>query len=257
MGKLFDGRGRRLTPAHTRKQGRRYRYYVTHEDDRDEDTFHGRSGGGWRLPARDLEGRVTDIVGLMLKDTAAIAEAALTAGLNGDELNLLLCRVDGAGKIDFLEWAQRIELHPHRIEILVKLPGKTSIELKQTTPMALRRRGCERRLVIAPEAQLPGKPDSRILRAMSLGLRFWERLNSDPTLTALEFARQEGVDNRYLGRTLPLAFLAPKIAERFAAGHQPPDWTAERLIRWEPLPLSWRVQNDSLTVAALMRHAPR
>lgn len=32
MGKLFDERGRPLTPTHANKKGRRYRYYVSHSD---------------------------------------------------------------------------------------------------------------------------------------------------------------------------------------------------------------------------------
>lgn len=38
------------------------------------------------------------------------------------------------------------------------------------------------------------------------GFKFWQQLMSDRPLTAVEFARQEGVDNRYVGRALVLTF---------------------------------------------------
>lgn len=68
---------------------------------------------------------------------------------------------------------------------------------------------------------------------------------SEKPLTAVEFAKQEGVDDRFVGRTLPLAFLAPQVVTRLAAVNHSPDWTSERLIRWAPLPMSWSEQADT------------
>lgn len=43
-GLLYDGLGRRMSPSHASKQGKRYRYYVTHEQQRAD-----RSEAAWRV----------------------------------------------------------------------------------------------------------------------------------------------------------------------------------------------------------------
>jgi site-specific DNA recombinase len=48
---------------------------------------------------------------------------------------------------------------------------------------------------------------------------------------------------------LPLAFLAPEIIEAIAAGRQPADLTAHRLIRTIDLPAEWSAQKRSLGFA--------
>src|SRR3954452_3529863 len=50
-GLLYDETGDRLTPSHSVKAGRRYRYYISHrlmQARRRDET-------GWRLPAEELE----------------------------------------------------------------------------------------------------------------------------------------------------------------------------------------------------------
>ena len=46
VGLLYDGLGRRMSPAHANKQGKRYRYYITHDQQRTN-----RSQPTWRVPA--------------------------------------------------------------------------------------------------------------------------------------------------------------------------------------------------------------
>ena len=79
-------------------------------------------------------------------------------------------------------------------------------------------------------------------------MRFWRQLmHADKPLTAVKFAEQEKVDNRYVGRTLQLAFLAPDIVEQLASGRHAPEWAADRLIRWEGMPIVWKEQRAALT----------
>jgi len=79
-------------------------------------------------------------------------------------------------------------------------------------------------------------------------MRFWHQLmHTDKPLTAVEFAEQQKVDNRYVGRTLRLAFLAPNLVEQLVSGRHAPEWTADRLIRWEAMPIEWEEQRVALT----------
>ena len=54
------------------------------------------------------------------------------------------------------------------------------------------------------------------------------------------------MSDRYVSSLLPLALLAPEIVDAIAAGRQPPDLTAHRLIRSLDLPVDWAAQKRLL-----------
>src|SRR5438034_4652516 len=60
-GLLVDGRGDRLTPSHTVKKGRRYRYYVSAALITETGTDRAQ---GWRLPAQEIEDAVIRVLAL-------------------------------------------------------------------------------------------------------------------------------------------------------------------------------------------------
>ncbi|RYG28058.1 MAG: recombinase family protein, partial [Burkholderiales bacterium] len=66
-GLLWDGDGRRMSPSHSTRGSRRYRYYVSRADDAE-----ARSTPIWRVSARDIEAHVLAIV------TSAVEEARHT-----------------------------------------------------------------------------------------------------------------------------------------------------------------------------------
>jgi hypothetical protein len=70
-GILRDEHGRRMTPSHAVKLGKRYRYYITHAAEL-------RSGGpqAWRMPAADIEAAVTDRLVRHFRDYREIASLA-------------------------------------------------------------------------------------------------------------------------------------------------------------------------------------
>ena len=57
-------------------------------------------------------------------------------------------------------------------------------------------------------------------------------------------ARAEGRQRTYVGRLLPLAFLAPDITEAIVEGRQPPSMTIDRLR--DPIPMDWNEQRKML-----------
>lgn len=227
------------------RRGRRYRYYVSHSDARDDDRLNQAASDGWKLSARDVEARVGDIVAAMVSDSGKIAEAATAASMRATDLSALLSAMRDASAAERLGWVERVDLSSDGVTVTIRLPGLSQIRLTEVVAMAMKRRGVERKMVIAANNTPIGNPDPRILRVLSIGLRFWTNLMSEKPLTAVKFAKQEGVDDRFVGRTLPLAFLAPQVVTRLAAGNHSPDWTSEQLIRWQPLPLSWNEQADT------------
>ncbi len=94
-------------------------------------------------------------------------------------------------------------------------------------------------MVIGSTTNQMNNADPRVTKALSIGYRFWVQLNHNDPKMARDFAEIKGVDNRFVGRALQLAFLAPDIVEALANGRCPPEWTSERLLRQENLPLSW------------------
>ena len=55
-------------------------------------------------------------------------------------------------------------------------------------------------------------------------------------------AQAEGVTGTLVSRLLNVAFLAPNIVQRIAAGDHPPQLSAERLMRMGPLLIDWAQQ---------------
>ena len=65
------------------------------------------------------------------------------------------------------------------------------------------------------------------------------------------------MNDRYVSQVLPLAFLAPDIVAMILDGRQPPDLTAERLIKHTRLPLDWAEQRRLLITRPLGRKVHR
>ena len=60
MGRIFDDRGNRMTPSHSRKEGMRHRYYLSSA------LIHGRpeaAGSDSRVPAAKVEAVVVEASG--------------------------------------------------------------------------------------------------------------------------------------------------------------------------------------------------
>src|SRR5438876_6902732 len=86
----------------------------------------------------------------------------------------------------------------------------------------------------------------RSRKACNPGERSFEALVSGQVRSVAELATVEGISDRYVSSLLPLAFLAPDIVEAIAAGRQPPELTAHRLIRTVDLPIAWAAQKQLL-----------
>jgi hypothetical protein len=71
MGRIFDDRGNRMTPSHARKNGKRYRYYLS------STLSQGRAehaGSVRRIPAPEIETLVIDAVRKRLKESIPVTD---------------------------------------------------------------------------------------------------------------------------------------------------------------------------------------
>lgn len=90
------------------------------------------------------------------------------------------------------------------------------------------------------------RTDRALLLAVARGHHWFGELASGTATSTVEIAKREGLNDSYVRRLLPLAFLAPAIIEAVSAGRQPSDLTAEKLTRAVSLPLAWSEQQRLL-----------
>jgi site-specific DNA recombinase len=269
-GLLFDERGHRLTPSHCVTRGKRYRYYFSQAllGERSEHTSAVR-----RLPAAELERLVTRRCCTLLASSPAVLEATseheddarmrATLVTSANELATKLPKCSVSERRDFaLAVTAKIVVTERAIEItiakgllrLVLLGLRRPDEVASATAPTgaedvimlrvdtqLRRCGSEVRLVVPPEsAPATHRVDQALVKAIARGRAWYEELMSDRAGSLGEIADRLQLHQRYVGRIIRCAFLAPDIVEAVLEGRQPPTLTVEKLRLG--VPLAWEAQ---------------
>ena len=261
-GRLFDESGQSLTPSHAVKGERRYRYYVSRSLIKGPADSTGR---GWRLPAPQIERTVASAAYTILSDQVAIAEAAHTIGAAESRLpsifsvaaawtKRLQSEVEAGAALNAL--VDRVDLTDSGIRVSLKLPNSiteeqhganaTALTVTRVFPMQIRRRGFEMRLVIQGSHAPVSLADLALIKAIARGRQWSDDLLAGRVESVAAIAKREGVLPNYVRRLTRLAFLAPKIVEAIAAGHQPPELTAKALTERIELPLIWSEQERAV-----------
>jgi site-specific DNA recombinase len=125
-GLIFDGDGKRMTPTHANKRGRRYRYYISA-------TLLDRGPSGpnaMRVPAGEVEGLVLDRMRQLMASRKDIADALAPFGLKARELDVALRRAielsqqwstlpPGDTRALTRQVISRVSLSPDRIEVAI------------------------------------------------------------------------------------------------------------------------------------------
>jgi hypothetical protein len=216
-GKLFDEQGEGLTPTHTKKGQRRYRYYVSRS------LLKGTGTDGWHVAAAELEKLVVAAVAKMLDDRKLL-EAAEQHDLDPTRISALFriaherssqLRTASDMSDELAQILERIELRTEHIRIALKLPLPTATDanatltLTQELPFKIRRRGVEKRLLIAGGTITRRQVDRALLKAVARAHCWLEDFLSGrlPSLTAI--AEREKVTKRYVSRLVRLSLLAP------------------------------------------------
>jgi len=257
-GKLFDEAGIGLTPKHAVKNGKRYRYYVSKKLAAGSGcTSSLATDPVWRLPARPIERLLAEAVQNLLRNPAELTSLAREAGVEKSRIAELLARARGWGG-DPLELIDRVELGTEESAIVVSLRGFVAgppTRIRLTAPTALRRRGVETRLVLGGSEGEGGTSglDPVLVKAIARAQRWFENLVMGRARSLVEIAKAERVTQRYVGRLLPLAFLAPDIVASVLAGTQPVHLTTELLTKRVELPLDWEAQRLLLGVDGTRR----
>lgn len=249
-GRIYDADGQRLYSTHGKKRGKRYSYYVSSTRD---------NRNGWRLPAGDFEALVQQSLAGFLSDPtrvdaelgapglteAAIARAARLAPASGDSkaLREALQHLDARVSID--AHAIRIELNRSLLAEAMMV-GTSKALLRDSvaliTPISLKRRGIELRLVYASPDARPANRDPHLIDLIRRGWAAWKKLTT-------EQRSPNPVERSHLVRFARLRFLAPDITLAIIEGRQPVELTARSLLRCGEIPLDWNDQRKVLGFA--------
>jgi Recombinase zinc beta ribbon domain len=279
-GLIYGPNGRPMSPSHTRRRGRVYRYYVSREAIADGyDSCPMTS-----VRAADVEGAVLNRIQKLLAAPELVARTWAAAKREGDDeiterdvtvllaefatvwnelfpaeqariLQLMVERVDV--QEDALEVRIRTEGEPGRgiaaagreegsmKGVESRLDGST---LVVRIPMRFQRRGGRKRIVAPDGSELmpatKPRPDGALLKALSRAWR-WQRMLDEGIYGAVsDIGDAENISKSYVSRILRLALLAPDIVEEILAGRTYQGVMLEQLE--QPLPGGWEEQRRRL-----------
>jgi hypothetical protein len=259
---LVDARGRRLTPTHAVKKGRRYRYYVSTALITEAGT---ECAQGERLAAQQIEDAVIRILIDWLTQPAKLLEPAGEVGIRSDQVSKMFGRAarlaaalrgssaDRAKIVQAL--VSQVTVDEKRIVIKVRrgivLDGNAgalrdqsddTIELPAT--IEFKRRGVESKLVLPGLAEQSHglRCDPVLIKALVRGRAWFGELATGRARSLKELAKRDGISRRYIRRLVGLAFLSPRLVEAILKGQQPVGLTATRLSELD-LPLDWTEQH--------------
>ncbi len=255
-GLVYDDRGERMSPTHANKKGTRYRYYVSQSLIK-----RGRpqaSEAACRVPAAELESIVEDRICALLKDEAAVFNAAGATTVLARK-TMIENAADLARRWQALPPSEkrailhaiiaRIDVRPETVDVAIRpalLPAvvKPDLDIRRlpvtpegaiqvlSVPARLRRTGLETKLLIHGTlgAEPPRRSDRSLLRLIAMARRFNELVTAGAGLTVTELATQAGVSRSYFSRILRLSFLAPEITKAIVQGRQPSEFSAIKLM---------------------------
>jgi hypothetical protein len=116
--------------------------------------------------------------------------------------------------------------------------------IRVVIPLAIRRRN-GRPKILPPENmgdQHARAQDPHILKALGRAWTWRRKLESGEMATVGDIAKSERVTDRFVSRTMRLAYLSPEVMERLVVRRQPPAVSGNDLVRASYLP--WAAQTE-------------
>src|SRR5271169_4360988 len=229
-GRIFDDRGNRMSPSHSRKGGARYGYYVSSA------LIQGQpqsAGSMARVPAAKIEAVVLDAVRRHIGHDAPVDNTELVT-----------------------TYVRQIEVR--RTEIAISLLSEDhASEDEKDNPLVLTAPWSKtphrrHRDVIAPEgssraAARPIRSDTRVklVSAIARGRQWLSEIEAG-VATFDAIAAREACSKRHVNMTISLAFLAPSLVKAAVEGRLPHGIGVARLF---DAPVAWSRQHLMLGLA--------
>jgi site-specific DNA recombinase len=265
-GLLYDVEGHRFTPTHANKRGKRYRYYCSRVLKK-----NGRkTAGPVRLPAQEIEELVVSELNRLFRSPQQLLDVLNESSMSGSIRQRLLESIQVPGEMKALSNAVLTSLlhgvlvHDDRIEVQVRKGALLKLLIGQDQdPQAdgaehdllgsitlqvqaqLKRRGGEVRFLLPPDsAHAKPHPVPSLVRAVARAHDWLAQILRGAVANQRAIAAETGLNERYISRVLPLAFLAPDLTEAILEGKQSSTLDLGRCLK--PLPSDWKEQRVSL-----------
>jgi DNA invertase Pin-like site-specific DNA recombinase len=259
---LFDERGEKLTPSHTSRGPRRFRYYVAKAPD------EGRKRR-FRVPAGEIERVVISSLSDWLLDRHAVEAAYASAIPDAVAIEAVLmtaarCAQDlvqrqPAGVRELLlAIVERLTIGQEMLTIELKgrallaladlgLPEAAAALVRLEVECHLVRRSKEVRLAIAPRSSR-GDPDvdPSLVKLLVKAHAARKALFAAGGLSLAQVSEAEGHDPHYFSVLVKLSYLAPDITEAILEGRQPARLNRQALARIRNLPMEWSEQRKMI-----------
>lgn len=231
VGQVWDGEGRRMSPDHATKGGRRYRYYASRVDPL------GSKSKAFRVPAGDLEAIVLNQLPKTI-DAASTHSPPDEIGRHGNA---------SANRALVKQCIRRIVVCREHIEIEVECTNGPEVI---RVPAAIVRCGKETRIAVPPDTKgCNARPDAALIKLVVKAHLARRALESSADQTVAELASQQGYSRDYFGVLLRISYLAPDIVSAILDGRQPVQLNRQRLARATNLPIDWHSQREMLGFA--------
>lgn len=266
-GMVTDEHGHSLTSSHAVKAGKRYRYYVSRP------LQQAISTQGIRIPAGDIEHIVSYRIRLFFGDRHALHGAIELSVPDAGDLQILF----GKAKQIVSDWQDQtvpqirslllhlntaVQLKSETVEITIDAARVTNLlqhhpgiepapmnkakpvnPLTFSVPAKLKRTGHGIKLHIEGEATPPNLTLIKLLARADL---FCQTLMQNKQMSIRGLGRKEGLGSSYVSRILRLHFLSPHIKRAIMQGHQPPELTAEQIMKNTRYSFIWENQKQQL-----------
>ena len=267
-GLIVDGNGQRMTPTHTVKNGRRYRYYVTTQLISGTRADHAK---GWRIPASDVEVLVLDRLRAFLASDRDLGEALSRFDLDASAVRSAMAKasqlIEGWTSLPPIKLrelvrtvVETITVDDEKIVALLKPTQVTTILLgdKGNIPEArqpgaielridakLRRAGKGIRLVVG--GGVAEKPDVHMVALLRDAHVTRDALLSGRDETIDAMAQRLGIKRDILSAQMRLTYLAPDIVRALVLGRPAEGMTPAGLVSLcKDLPHDWQLQRTLL-----------
>ena len=220
VGRIFDDRGNRMTPSHSRKRGIKHRYYLSSV------LLQGqadRAGSIRRIPAIEVETLVVRSV----RDHLSLTEPTDDRGLVNNHI-------------------ARVEVQ--RGQILIRLAEDKKSQGQDAASdlhIPWQKTSSTRRYeILLPDAR-PIRSETRatLVASIARGRRWLDELITDPSANAEGIAKREGCSSQKVNMTVSLAFLAPDLVKAAIEGRLPQGMGVSRLC---DMPAEWSKQHQML-----------
>ena len=257
--KLFDETGDRLTPSHSKRNGIRHRYYISHRLTMTKVTSKtSKIKDGWRLPAEPLEQAVGKLIALHLRSSKFTA--AIIANCSPAKAE---CRSETANQIAskamnnirvIKPLIERVTIQPGAIDIQLDrtnfikwlgfenngLSGKSESLLSISAPFQLRKRGVESKLIIGNQEEAIDR-DELLIKNIGKAHVWYQKIKRG--ITIQQIAEKENTSTTMVRQRINLAFIAPDLVRQIVDGKQPTGLTLDYLLRHN-IPASWNSQRE-------------